>query len=120
MTVTFRPATVEDFAVMGEPVVVRMRATAAEIDGKVVGVAGIGYLPDGAAVAFANLSDDLRKNKIALHKAALVFLKGMRARGVKQIHATADEHIARAPAWLARLGFAPRRVRDKTVWVWGA
>lgn len=113
--VIVRPATAEDFAnytaaVFGEvkAVPLRARAFAGIVDGRVIGIGGIGFAPDGTRVAFADLTDEARKYPVALHKVALKTIELAKSLGIKQLLATTQTQQPRAEAWLLRLKFEPR------------
>ena len=113
--VIVRPATAEDFAnytasVFGEvkPVPLRARAFAGVVDGRVIGIGGIGFAPDGTRVAFADLTDEARKYPVALHRAAKMTLDLAARLGCKRLIATASDH-EHAVKWLLRLGFKHTR-----------
>lgn len=100
------PTVAADFvAVDGHPNI-RTRSVTAKIDGKVVGVGGIGYVQDGSVVCFAFISEELRKHKMALHKAGLKVIADAKRDGIKRLIAEASPHSA-AVRWLERYGFKP-------------
>jgi N-acetylglutamate synthase-like GNAT family acetyltransferase len=121
MTVTIRPTVADDLALLtDEPLPFRIRALTAEIDGKVAGVAGISFLPNGTVVAMAELTDDMRRHKFTLHRAAVKFLADVRASGIRELVATADPCFPAAERWLRRLGFqqVDKPGADRQIWVW--
>lgn len=119
MRVVLRPATLGDFEeLIDEPLPWRVRATAAEIDGKLLGVGGLAFLPDGTVGAFVHVADEARKYKIAMHRAGLQTMADARALGLQRVVALADKDIERAVPWLERLGFKKMIANGEGVWVW--
>jgi topoisomerase IA-like protein len=94
------PADVEEFKHATPPY--RIRAVTGRVDGRIVGIGGIAYLPDGTVAAFLEATDEARKYAVTLHKTALRSLKGYR-----KLVALCDPEIEAAPRWLKRLGFEP-------------
>jgi GNAT superfamily N-acetyltransferase len=86
---------------------IRTRSVTAKIAGRVVGVGGVGYVKDGSVVAFAFITDELRKNKIALHKAGLKVIADAKRDGIKRLIAQASADVPAAVRWLERYGFKP-------------
>lgn len=122
--VDFAPATKADFeaftaANLGVPMVppVRCRAYAARVDGRLIGVGGIAFMPDGTRVAFTELTDEARRYPVALHKAALRTLALARELGIKRLVATTFSGHPAAERWLVRLGFAPFGAGNSKVFV---
>lgn len=77
-------------------------------DGRVLGVGGLAYLPDGRVFAFSHFLPEATKYPVALHKAALMVIGLANAAGVRELYACPE--MTRSPAaerWLARLGFSP-------------
>lgn len=117
--VILRPATREDFeALCDGPRPYRVRAIAAEIDGRVIGVGGLAYLPNGTVGCFVHAIDEARRYKVAMHRAGLQALQMARETGVRRMVAMADPDIAAAVPWLERLGFKEMTVDGGQVWVW--
>ena len=71
--VTIRPATEADFVAMfGHGPKWRVRALAAEIDGTLVGIGGLGLMMPGETwCAFMQATDAFRARPVALHRAGL-------------------------------------------------
>lgn len=114
MRVTFRPATTADFAALyPEKIRWRTRAIAAECEGVLLGVGGIGYRPEGV-VAFAQISDEGRRYPAAIHRAGRAAMRMMRDAGVPTVIAQAQPGNPAAERWLLRLGF----VREGALFVW--
>lgn len=116
--VQFTPATPSDFfEFTGELPPARVRAFTARVDGRIIGIGGIGLMPDGTRVAFTNLSEEAHNYPIALHKAALFTLKTAREMGVKRLVATTVTNHPAAERWLLRLGFAKRVINGIGVFI---
>lgn len=117
--VILRPTRPEDLPhVIGEPLPYRIWAITGELDGRVLGVGGLTFHPDKVVRVFAALTDDARRYKVTLHKAALQVLAMARGAGYRRLGTFADPRIAPAEAWLRRLGFHPYTVDDVTVYIW--
>jgi N-acetylglutamate synthase-like GNAT family acetyltransferase len=117
--VVLRPAERADFdALLGEPLPHRVRAIAAEIDGRLLGVGGLAFLPDGTVGAFVHANDEARKYKVAMHRAGLAAIQMAREAGIRRMVAMADPNIEAAEPWLERLGFKEMTVDNARVWVW--
>jgi hypothetical protein len=117
--VVLRPATRADFdAMLAEPLPWRVRATAAEVDGKLIGVGGLAFLPDGTIGAFVHAFDEARKYPVSMHRAGLKTMADARALGIRRVVALADKNIDRATPWLERLGFRKMIQEGEGVWVW--
>lgn len=120
MAAIIRWATKDDLIENGMEVPYRMIALVGRDDaGKIIGIGGIAFLPDGQKYAFTELTDEARRNPVALHKAALMILDAARRRGIKRIIAGAD--MAASPAakrWLSRLGFTQHEWNNQEVWIW--
>lgn len=119
MRVELRPTIASDLAqVTHETLPIRIRAITAELDGRVLGIGGIGYRPDGVVIGFAALNDEFRNYPRALHRAGLAMMKIIRDSGVPQVIALADERVASAERWLERLGFRVCYERGVRLYVW--
>lgn len=119
--VVLRPATAADFAALtDEPLPWRVRATAAEVDGKLLGVGGLSFPPnaDGTVIAFVHTNDEARKYPVAMHRAGLQTMATARQLRIRKVVALADKNIDRAAPWLERLGFKKMIVKGEGVWVW--
>jgi hypothetical protein len=114
-----RPATPEDF---DEPPVYRVRAWTAFKDGRKIGIGGLGFPPGMPVVLWAELTDELRKHPVALHKIGLMGMREARASGVRYMVATTDIGFEAADRWIKRLGFVETgEVQDgKKVHAWFA
>lgn len=120
MVATVKWATKDDLIENGMQVPHRMIALVGRNqDGKIIGIGGIAFLPDGQKYAFTELTDEARSNAIALHKAALTILDAARRRGIKRVVASADMAASTAAKrWLSRLGFKQHEWNNQEVWIW--
>lgn len=117
--VEVRPATRADVeAFLPEPLPWRVRAFTGLLDGEIVGIGGLAYLPDGTVMAFLHGSDKARACRLSLHKAARRVLSEARGKGLRTIVAEADHTIEPAERWLLRLGFKPVDHDGERVYVW--
>lgn len=117
--VVIRPATLKDFQDMiGEPLPYRVRAFAVELDGKVLGVGGLAYLPNGTIGAFVHMAEGARRYRLALHRAGLRTMDEARRLGIRRVVAMAEPGVEPAARWLERLGFRPMSVDGETVYAW--
>lgn len=106
MSVTIRPATADDYlAQCGEEPPARVRAWAAEVDGRLIGVGGVCLPPGLPPVAFVDISEEARRYPVALHKTGLRFMSQVKHWGLKTVIATCDDESETANRWLVRLGF---------------
>jgi hypothetical protein len=104
------PATKEHInALYDEPPGLTVRAIAAVDGEKVLGVAGT-YYGNGQKVAFANLTEELRKKPRALVAGARIMAKMMG----KGTIARCDANIDKADSFLRHLGFKPL---DGDIWL---
>ena len=122
--VTFRPATQADFiAMFGHPPEHRVRALAAEIDGRLVGLGGLALVmpAEGDAcefwVCFMRAPDALRARPVALHRAGLRMIAEAQRLGIRRLVALAEPGIEAAERWLRRFGFVPEEINGETVWI---
>lgn len=120
----FSPTIAADFDTIGAPRLdYRIRAVTAHINGRIVGIGGLGFLADGSVMAFAHLTDEARARKFALHRRVTRELFAARKRHPR-ISALADPDVPAAERWLARLGFAPAdqptEINGQKVFVWQA
>lgn len=115
MRVELRPTVPADLPrVIGEPLPHRIRAITALIEGRVVGIGGLGYRPDGTVVAFMQVEDELRRYPAAVHRAGIVGMRMIRRSSVPLVVAEAQVGNPAAERWLLRFGF--RRVGAAFVW----
>ncbi len=144
--VTLRPTLAADLPyVIGEPLPYRIRAItavllaepaecgtasashsresaseAAGASGKVIGIGGIAFPPDGTVWAFVEQSAEAKRYPVAFHRAGLAAMKMIRAAGLGEVRATADRDNEAALRWLQRLGFVEVGLisEDKVAFVW--
>lgn len=117
--VVLRPATLSDFqAMLGEPLPYRVRAFAVEHDGKLLGVGGLAYLPNGSIGAFVHVVEGARRYRLALHKAGLRTMQEAKRLGIHRVVAMAEPGVEPACRWLERLGFRPMTVDGEQVYAW--
>ncbi len=102
-----RPSTLADLvAHCGQLPPVRVRAYTGLMDGEIIAIGGVAYLPNGAVLAFLDASDITReKAKLSLYKTAKKVVEDCKRRGVTQINAMPQVDIEAAERFLARLGF---------------
>ncbi len=101
-----RPATVEDLIeYTGSLPPCQIRAMAAEMGGRVVGIAGLAFLRNGAVLAFMNAEDAVRKHRVKLFRAAKRFMGEAAGRGLTKINAVKADDIEAAERFLKHLGF---------------
>jgi hypothetical protein len=122
--VVLAPATEEDFAQLtaalyGEPQRLKYRAIAlaAKLDGRLLGIGGVTFTPDGGRWAFCDLTEEAYRYPVAMHKAARETLRIAKERGIRRLVATATSGHPAGDRWLRRLGFVPRDVKGVTVYV---
>lgn len=113
----------EDFAAL-EPLLggkhpYRARTLTATADGKVLGVGGLVYLPDGTTWASVVMSDEARRYPTAIHRAGLAAMKMIRRSGARRVFARAEDGNNTARRWLMRLGFTEVADSDR-IFVWRA
>jgi len=138
--VTLRPTVLTDLPhVIGEPLPCRIRAITALVEGRVIGMGGVAFPPQGPAIAFVQLVPspssqhgahnnratanvpEARRYPVAFHRAGLMAMKVIRASQAAQVVATADAGNAVAIRWLKRLGFKPadhQRIEGKLLFIW--
>lgn len=114
------PAKRSDFEEIGKLPPFRLfGVTARNERGEIIGLGGIAYLENGEKLAFAELTDEARKHKVALHKAGHQIMRMAREKGISTVVATASKEVGpAAERWLVRFGFEPELRNNQTVWVW--
>ena len=124
-TVILRPTIASDLSsVIGEPLPFRIKALTVVIDGKVMGVGGIGFPPGGPVVAFVQQAPGATMYPVTFHRAGLAAMRMIRESGAPHVVATTDADPDGAGVrWLKRLGFVEARaefqdIPGKTVFVW--
>lgn len=119
MRITLRPARAEDVAQLAdEPLPHRIQAITAELDGKPIGIGGLGFRPDGTVIAFARLSDEFRRYPAAVHRAGRAGMALIRRSGVPVVIAQAQPENPAAERWLQHFGFKPLETARGLVFVW--
>jgi hypothetical protein len=104
--VELRPTVPDDLPhIIGEPLPYRIRAITALVNGRVIGMGGIAFPPNGPVIAFVQQTEDARKYPVAFHRAGLMAMQMIRNSGVSEVVATAQRGSAVAVRWLERLGF---------------
>lgn len=93
----------------------RVKAVTATVDGRVVGIGGIGFPKDGMPTAFAFITDELRARKVTLHKIGLRCVSEWRAAGIRQVMALADSNVNAAERWLLRYGFEKQIIDGRSI-----
>ena len=118
--ITIRPSVPADFDALGLRRPYRLHGmTGIDEAGKIIGLGGVAYAPDGQVFAFSELTPDAAKYRVTLHKAGLKVLETAKAMGIRELVACAD--MVRSPAaerWLERLGFMPADRGGEKVWIW--
>ncbi len=102
-----RQATREDIAAFApDKLAPTIRALCMELDGEIIGIAGIAFL-SGRWRAFCDLKDAARPYKYRIARSAVKFFAELRADGIRYIFAERDENEPRSLQWLESLGFKP-------------
>ena len=120
MKAVIRYATDGDFiSVVGAPPTLRVRAFAGEVDGEVLAVGGLAFLPDGSVGAFLQAKPGAeRRYSVTLHRAGLRTMQEARRVGIQRVVALADKDVVPAERWLERLGFEAVQVDGERAFVW--
>lgn len=119
MPATLRPTVASDLVgLIDEPLPHRIQAVTMELDGKILGVGGFRFTPDGVVAAFALLTEEGRAHRVTLHRAGRRMMASARRQGIRRIVALAEPGRPRAAPWLARFGFKPVDVDGEIVWLW--
>lgn len=96
---------------------IRIQGIVGELDGEIIAFGGISFWPDGTRLAFCDLTDKAREYPVLMHKAAKRTMAMADELGIKRIMATAVAGHPAAERWLLRLGFAPQKIGEATVYV---
>jgi len=116
-----RPATRKDIdQLISEPLPHRIRAFAVEENGKLLGVGGFVYQPDGTIAAFVLKAPGAEKYRVALHRAGLMAMQEAKKAGFRRVVALAEKTNPAAERWLSRLGFKQVMVEKEKAWIWEA
>lgn len=119
MRVTLRPTVAADLPfLIAVPLPHRIKAITAELEGRVIGIGGIGYRPDGTVIAFVQMSDEARKYPVAIHRAGLMAMEMIRKARVPLVIAESQDGNPAAVPWLLRLGFRPVLIDGASAFVW--
>ncbi len=102
MTTTIRFATLDDFVKFDEPPGPTVRAVAVEVDGEVLAIGGIAYLP-GRNLAFMQSKPGIPAT--TLFKATRKALQEILSQTKPPIIAERDESIESSGRYLERFGF---------------
>lgn len=95
----------------------RVQGIAGEIDGRLVGIGGLGFTKTGVLV-WTRLTEEARQHPVALHRAATRFLNAAK-RHHKMLFAFEQEDVPAAAKWLTRLGFEfVTEHEGERVWLW--
>lgn len=105
------------FSGQERPIPMRVAAIAGRMDGKLLGVGGILFRPDGFRVAFLDVGDEGRRYPVALHKAALKVIEMAKQAKVRRLVATSFGMHPKSPRWLIRLGFRAQALDGGTAYV---
>ena len=117
--VSFRPTVAADLPYMiDKPLPHRIRAITAVLDGEVIGIGGLGYRPDSTTIAFAEISDTLRKYPLAVHRAGRMGMALIKASGVPLVISEAQPNNPAAERWLKHFGFEPTELCGRKAFVW--
>ena len=106
-------------AVLCDPIPAQLRALCPSPQaGKIIGLGGIGFRPDGTVVAFAQLQPEAKHVPLALHRAGLMVMDIIKASRIPRVLAQAQEDNPAAERWLLRLGFRPITIAGHLAFVW--
>lgn len=105
MQPVIRPATRKDIEAYSDmknkPTIV---AWVGDLDGRIIAIGGVALF-HGRWIAFLDLTEEARRYKVSIAKAARTLFAWADQHGVKYIYADADKKEPKAIAWLHRLGF---------------
>ena len=119
MRVQLRPTIAADLAeVIDIPLPHRIRAVTAELDGRVLGVGGIGFRPDGTVFAFMAANDAFRNYPAAVHRAGIAGMRLIRECGAPVVFAEAQPGNPAAERWLLHFGFCESTVDGRRLFIW--
>lgn len=97
----------------------RCRVVTGLIDGDVVGVGALVYMPGGSACLVSAIKPEIEGRRFLLHRAALKCMRWAREEGLEHLYALQDENFETSPRWLTRLGFVYEGKNGKwRVWKW--
>lgn len=102
-----RRATREDIEAYSElPSNPTTLAWVGEIDGRIVGLAGLARV-NGRWMAFCDLEDEARPFKTTIARQAIRIFREAREKGIRYIYAEANPNELGAVKWITSLGFEP-------------
>jgi N-acetylglutamate synthase-like GNAT family acetyltransferase len=105
MSLTIRQATADDIAKAKLPLRPTMKALVAEVDGAIIGFAGLGVIA-GRYYAFCDLtSEQAKPYRYRIARAAQRFLTEARQAGIRFIYTRTNPNEPGATRWLLSLGF---------------
>ena len=100
-----RPATRDDIEAFSDiPNKPSMRAWVGEVDGRIVGLAGFVF-SQGRWLGFCDLTEEARKYKMTLARAAKRVIAQARMDGIRFIYTESDPTEPTSVRWLTSLGF---------------
>ncbi len=128
MTPELRPATQADIVAAfrslyneERQIPVRVLAYTGRLGDKVIAVGGVAFYPNGARVAFLDITDEGRRYPLSLHRGAKKVLEQARRHGVKSVIVVDDEQVHdKTPNWLRHLGFVREQINGVRCFVWKA
>jgi hypothetical protein len=132
LRVLLRPTVAADLPhlrhLIGERLPHRIQAITAEIPcsdeanslfrGRIIGIGGIGFRPDGTVIAFVAMGDEARKYPAAIHRAGLMAMAMIRLSGAPLVIAEPQPNNPTAERWLMRLGFEPADISGQRFFIW--
>lgn len=89
-----------------------------EFTERVIGIGGLGYRPDGTVIAFAHMTDELKRYPAAVHRAGRMGMALIRSSGVPLVVAEAQSYNPAAERWLIHFGFQPTKLCGRKAFVW--
>lgn len=99
-----RPAKRADvIAFRGEPYSESFKGIVTEMDGRILGIAGVMYSP--VLQAFSSITDEMRKHPKTIIMAVKEFRKILEKQGDSPIYAMANQNEKNAPGFLSHVGF---------------
>lgn len=116
-----RSLTEQDFIdICGEAPLFTVRGWAGVTpDGRLLGVGGLAFLPDGTVAMFMKATDECReKYKLFLHKAGRKAIDLAIEMKIPRVGALTEDKVPAAKRWLERLGFKSFVKHGHEVWIW--
>lgn len=118
--IEFVPTTqehIKELAAEGQTLPFRVKSVTALVDGRPIGLGGIGFPKVGMPTAFAVITDELRRYKVALHKIGKSCIADWKSLGIRKVIAFADHGQPAAERWLLRYGFEKQEFNGQTVFL---